>query len=74
MGITNVNLKVSNLKDESRFVEDEFLVDSGAMAQKIGIKSTGEKRRFSLADGTLEAIGLVLDPFKRQLFEAKLFL
>ncbi|MFH1840847.1 MAG: aspartyl protease family protein [Candidatus Shapirobacteria bacterium] len=119
MGITNVNLKVSNLKDESRFIEENFLVDSGAslsvlppnLAKKIGVKSTGEKRQFSLADGTivereigealfefqnkrapslviigkrndspilgaltLESMGLVLDPFKRQLFEAKLFL
>ena len=119
MGITNVTLKVINLKDESRFVEESFLVDSGAslsvlppkITRKVGIKPTGEKRQFSLADGTivergigeaifefqgkrapslvvigqkgdspilgaltLEAMGLVLDPFKRQLFEAKLFL
>lgn len=118
MGITNVNLKIANLKDESRAVEGEFIVDSGAfytvlpksMVAKLGLKPTTQ-REFSLADGTkvkrplgnafitfnndkiaslvilgragdsplmgaltLEAFGLILDPFKRQLHPAKLML
>lgn len=118
MGITNVNLKIANLKDESKAVEGEFIVDSGAfytvlpksMVAKLGLKPTTQ-REFSLADGTiikrelssayitfnsdkiaslvvlgkagdsplmgaltLEAFGLILDPFNRKLHPAKLML
>jgi len=118
MGITKVALRVKNPKDESKFIEKEFLVDSGAtftlvpkpLLDKIGIRPTGEKT-FVLADGktikrktgeaifemngdrapgpvvigkkndslllgtlTLEAMGLVLDPFQRKLYKAKLML
>lgn len=118
MGITKVVLRVKNPKDESRFIEREFLVDSGAaftvvpkpLLDKIGIRPTGEQK-FTLADGrtikrkigeaifemdenrapgpvvigqkndalllgtlTLEAMGLVLDPFRRKLYKAKLML
>ena len=118
MGITTVILQVKNPKDERRFIEKEFLVDSGAaftvvpkfLLDKIGIKAVREQK-FSLADGriikrkigeaifemkgnrapgpvvigqkndslllgvlTLEAMGLVLDPFKRKLYKAKLML
>lgn len=118
MGITKVNLKIANLKDEKKTVEGEFMVDSGAfytvlpknMVDKLGLKPT-IKREFGLADGTtikrelssayitfnndkiaspvilgkagdsplmgaltLEAFGLILDPFKRKLHPAKLML
>lgn len=118
MGIVTVTLKVKNPKDESKFIEDEFLVDSGAtfcvvpkpLLDKIGIKPYREEK-FVLADGrvvkrklgeaifeldgkrapspvvigkktdslllgtlTLEAMGLVLDPFARKLYRAKLLL
>lgn len=118
MGIVTVSLKVKNPKDESKFLEEEFLVDSGAtvsvvpksLLNKIGIKPYREQK-FTLADGriikrkigeavfeldgnrapspvvvglkndslllgtlTLEAMGLVLDPFQRKLYRAKLML
>lgn len=116
--MTKVVLRVRNPKDEAKFIEREFLVDSGAaftvvpktLLDKIGIKSVREQR-FGLADGrtikrklgeaifemdsyrapgpvviggkndelllgtfTLEAMGLVLDPFERKLYKAKLML
>lgn len=118
MGITTVSLKVKNPKDERKFIEKEFLVDSGAsfsvvpkpFLDKINIKGYREQK-FILADGrtikrkigeaifefnghrapapvvigkktdslllgtiTLEAMGLVLDPFARKLYRAKLML
>lgn len=118
MGITTVSLKVKNPKDETLFIEEEFLVDSGAsfsvvpklLLDKIGIKPYREQK-FALADGriikrkvgeavfefnghrapspvvvgkkndalllgtlTLEAMGLVLDPFERKIYRAKLML
>lgn len=58
MEMTTVTLRVKNPKDESRSIEKEFLVDSGAtftvvpkpILDKIGIKPTGEQK-FVLADG-----------------------
>lgn len=118
MGIVTVTVKVKNPKDESKFIEEEFLVDSGAsfsvvpkpLLDKIGVISYREEK-FTLADGrvvtrklgeaifefrgkrapspvvigkkndslllgtlTLEAMGLVLDPFQRKLYHAKLVL
>lgn len=118
MGMTVVNLKVKNPQDENRFIEEEFLVDSGAtfpvvpkaLLEKIGIKSQREQK-FTLADGrivrrnvgeaifefqgkrapapvvigrkddslllgtlALEAMGLILDPFQRKLYPAKLMI
>lgn len=118
MGMTTVILRIKNPKDESKFIEEEFLVDSGAaftvvpksLLEKIGIKGQREQK-FTLADGriikrkigeaifemngnrapgpvvigkkndslllgtlTLEAMGLVLDPFERKLYKAKLML
>lgn len=118
MGMIKVALKVRNPKNEKKFVEGEFLVDSGAvftvvpetLLKKIGIKGLREQK-FSLADGTiitrkigeavlemngnrapgpvvigkkndslllgtltLEAMGLVLDPFARKIYKAKLML
>ncbi len=118
MGITVVVLKVKNPKDETKVIEKEFLIDSGAsysvvpkpLLDKIGIKPHREQK-FALADGriikrkiaeavfefkshrapgpvvvgkkndslllgtlTLEGMGLVLDPFARKLYRAKLML
>lgn len=118
MRVTKVTLRVRNPKDESKFFEKEFLVDSGAtftvvpkpFLDKIGIKSIQEQK-FSLADGrivkrklgeaivemdgnrapgpivigkkrdsfllgtlTLEAMGLVLDPFERKIYKARLMM
>lgn len=118
MGITNVSVKVKNPKDETKTVEAEFLVDSGAtysvvpksLLDKINIKPY-RQQKFSLADGTtikrkigdaifefgkhraaspviigkkndslllgaltLEAMGLILNPFERKLYPAKLML
>lgn len=118
MGITKVTVKVKNPKDETKVIEKEFLVDSGAaysvvpkkFLDKIGVKSYREQK-FTLTDGriikrkigeavfefrnyrapspvvvgkkndslllgvlTLEAMGLVLDPFERKLYRAKLML
>lgn len=118
MGVTTVKARVKNPKDERRFIEDEFLIDSGAiftvvpkpLLDKIGIKGYREGE-FKLTDGTtvkrnigdaivefdgnraptsvvvgkrndslligvitLEAMGLVLDPFERKIYKAKLFL
>ena len=118
MGMIKVVLKIKNPKDERRFIEEEFLVDSGAsftvvpgdLVKKIGIKSYREQK-FTLADGTvikrkigeaifemnghrapgpivignkndslllgaftLEAMGLVLNPFERKIYKAKLML
>lgn len=50
MGMTKVVLQVKNPKDESKFIEGEFLVDSGAaftvvpkpLLDKIGIKPVRE--------------------------------
>ncbi len=116
VGITKVNLKISNPKNSKKFFKGEFLVDSGASftvvpaseLKKMGIKPNREER-FVLADGkvisrkvgsalyeykgiesaapvlfgekddslllgvfTLEALGLSLDPLKRQLYKATL--
>lgn len=118
MGVTKVVLRVKNPKDEKKFIEKEFLVDSGAaftvvpkpLLDKISIKPVREQR-FILADGrvvkrklgeaifemngyrapgpvvigkkndelllgtfTLEAMGLVLNPFERRLYRAKLMM
>lgn len=116
--MTKVVLRVRNPKDEKKFIEKDFLVDSGAaftvvpkpLLDKIGIKPVREQR-FVLADGrvvkrklgeaifemegyrtpgpvvigkkndelllgtfTLEAMGLVLDPFARKLYQARLMI
>lgn len=118
MGITSVTVRVKNPKDETKVIEEEFLVDSGAtysvvpklLLDKIGVKPYREQK-FSLADGriikrkigeaifefrghrapspvvvgrkndvlllgvlTLEAMGLILDPFERKLYRAKLMM
>lgn len=118
MGMTTVNVKIKNPKDERRFIEEKFLVDSGAffsvvpkkLLDKIDIRGYREQE-FSLADGTvikrrigdavfeyqgnrapapvvigkrgdssllgtltLEAMGLVLDPFQRKIYKAKLMM
>lgn len=60
MGITAVTIKVKNPAKPQKFLEEEFLVDSGAtytvvptMAlKKIGIHPQGEEK-FSLADGRI---------------------
>ena len=60
MGITKVNLKISNPKNPKKFFEGEFLVDSGASftvvptteLNKLGIKPQGEEK-FVLADGKI---------------------
>src|SRR5579885_38154 len=59
MGLTNVNLKVKNIKNPARVLDKNFLVDSGAIytvvpadeLKKIGIEPQREET-FSLADGT----------------------
>lgn len=60
MGITKVNLKISNPTNTKKFFENEFLVDSGASftvvpateLKKLGIKPQGEEK-FVLADGKI---------------------
>lgn len=57
--MTEVTLKVKNLKDPKRVYEGEFLVDSGAtytivpakILKKLGIEPYGEEK-FSLADAS----------------------
>lgn len=58
MGMTEVRLKIKNMKNPSKEFEGKFLVDSGAsytvvpenILKKIGIKPEG-KEDFFLADG-----------------------
>lgn len=58
MGLTKVSLKVKNATDPKRFIEEEFLVDSGAAytvlskkyVERLGLKPSF-KRSFLLADG-----------------------
>ena len=118
MGITFVKVIISNPKNEKKAIEEEFLVDSGAIysvvpkekLEKIGVKPL-DTMTFTLADGThttretgeamfefegmkrttpvvfgkrgdstllgamtLEALGLILDPFQRKIRPMKLFL
>ncbi|MBI2103799.1 clan AA aspartic protease [Candidatus Woesebacteria bacterium] len=73
MGVTTVRLKVSNLKDPKKSIEDKFLVDSGAsitvlpadIVKELGIKPIFEKE-FILADGKVvkRKIGSALVKFK----------
>jgi clan AA aspartic protease len=59
MGMTSVHAKVANPADHSKFIEEEFLVDSGAiytvlpeeLLSKIGIKPN-RQMTFELADRT----------------------
>ena len=118
MGLTFVKVIIKNPQDPSKMVEEDFLVDSGALftvvpseqLAKIGIKSH-RTQEFTLADGTkvkrdvgdaifeyegirgacpvvfgkkgdsqllgaftLEALGLILDPFKRKLKPMRMLL
>lgn len=118
MGLTTVDLEITNLDAQSKTVKAEFLVDSGAaytvlpkhLVDKLSLKPNF-KQEFTLADGTsisrpignayitfqgrkvaspvvlgkakdtpllgvltLEAFGLVLDPFERKLHPARLML
>lgn len=118
MGITKAKLIIKNPSSPKKFVEGEFLIDSGASytvlskkyVEKLGLKPSFEQE-FILADGrvvkrlignaivefqgrevaspvvlgkehdslllgalTLEGFGLVLDPFARKLYPAKLML
>lgn len=118
MGITIVKTIIKNPEKPSNKIEEDFLVDSGAVYSvvpgekllKLGIKPH-RKQSFVLADGTkiereigdaifeieglrgaapivfgrkgdslllgaftLEALGLVLDPFKRQLRPMKMLM
>ena len=111
MGMTYVKAKVKNSADRSRLIEEDFMVDSGAIytvvpgerLRALGIEPD-RKQEFVLADGakvirrlgdavfeverdkgaapvvfgeegdswllgafTLEALGLILDPFRREL-------
>ena len=111
MGMTYVKLKVKKDRKSKRFVEEDFLVDSGAfytvvpgpVLKRLGIEAN-EEHTFFLANGekitrkvgeayfvlgesagtakvifgkrgdsnllgalTLETLGLVLDPLKREL-------
>lgn len=118
MGITTVKVKIRNPEKPSEAIENNFLVDSGAIysvVPKSELHALGIKPRrtmeFSLADGTiiareigdatfeldntraaspvvfgeegdihllgvvsLEALGFVLDPFKRELRPMKLLM
>jgi clan AA aspartic protease len=59
MGLTDVQLKIKNVKDLSKVFEGKFLVDSGAIysvvpedeLKRLGIKPTHQET-FSLADAT----------------------
>lgn len=118
MRITFVRAKIKNPQNPKKQLEEEFMVDSGAIysvvpasyLEKLGMKSH-RKQEFTLADGTkvereigdaifelegrkaaspiifgkrgdslllgaftLEALGLMLDPFKRKLKPMKLLL
>ena len=118
MGITVIRTIIKNPEKPSKSIEEDFLVDSGAVYSvvpedkllKLGIKPH-RKQNFVLADGTkisreigdaifeieglrgaapiifgkkgdslllgaftLEALGLVLDPFKRKLRPMKMLM
>lgn len=118
MGLTKVPLKIKHPSNPEKFIEANFLVDSGAAYtvlprkywDQLGIKASFDQT-FVLADGrtvkrsignalieyqgrevgspivlgqandslllgvlTLEALGLVLDPFSRKLYPAKLMM
>lgn len=81
MGITNLEVTIQNPANPKLSKTEKFLVDSGAaysvvptkILKKIGIIPTG-KRSFILANGekvgwdvTLESLGLILDPIRREL-------
>ena len=118
MGIIHIKGRVSNIKNESKKKELEFLVDSGAqytllpkdVVETLGLKPTrvqefilgdgqivkrkigeayieiqgekqpttvilGEKKDSALLGAvTLEQMGLILDPFNRELRPMKAFL
>lgn len=75
MGITYAKLKIKNPKDERRFFEEDFLVDSGAQYtvlpekywQQIKLKSQ-RTQEFMLADGKKVArkIGTAMIEFKNK--------
>lgn len=118
MGITLIRAKIRNPQNPTKELEEEFLVDSGAVYSvvsqeklaKLNIKPH-RKQEFTLADGTkiereigdaifeleglkaaspvvfgkkgdslllgvftLEALGLILDPFQRKLRPMKLLM
>ena len=118
MGLTSVQVRISNPADRARAIDAEMLVDSGAIfsvvpadeLQALGI-APEKTERFSLADGSsvtrqvgiarfevagrsggapvifgepgdawllgvlsLESLGLLLDPFKRELRPMRLVL
>jgi len=58
MGLTQVNLKITNPKNSKKIVQDDFLVDSGAsytvlpqhMVKKLNLKPSWTQK-FTLADG-----------------------
>ena len=72
-GITTVKLKISNPLDPKKYIEDKFLVDSGAsltvlpssIVNKLGLKPVYEKE-FFLADGKVikRKVGGALVSFK----------
>jgi len=59
MGLTTITVRLSNPRDRRRAVEEELLVDSGAIyavvpapvLRRIGVRPRG-RERFTLADGT----------------------
>ena len=59
MGLTTIRVRLSNPRDRRRAVEEELLVDSGAIyavvpapvLRRIGVRPRG-RERFTLADGT----------------------
>lgn len=86
MGITKVGMKVKNLGDPRRVFEGEFLVDGKIIKRKVGsalYEYQGLERAAPVMFGqrgdslllgmfTLEALGLSLDPLKRELYKATL--
>jgi len=75
MGIITAPIKVSNIKDEKKSLEDVFLVDSGAQYtvlpekdwKKLKLKPD-RKQKFSLADGRVveRKIGSAMIEYKNR--------
>lgn len=74
MGLVSVKLKVKNPKDERKFIEDDFLVDSGAQYsvipeaywKKLKLKPV-RIQEFALADGRIikRKVGLAFFEYKK---------
>ena len=78
MGLTSLKVRLSNPRDRRLAVEEELLVDSGAIyadregASKVIFGRRGDARLIGAV--ALEELGLMLDPLKRRLRPLRLML